>query len=73
MFQGEVPVFPDAAHSTRETRFLGIGRTTAGRHVFTAFTLRTRHGERWIRIVSTRYIHAKEVSHFKAEIARRHS
>ena len=30
VFQGDVWVFPDLAHSVRETRFLGIGRTAAG-------------------------------------------
>jgi uncharacterized DUF497 family protein len=71
VFTGEVWVFPDVDHSTRETRFLGIGRTSDGRHVFTAFTLRIRHGDRWIRVISARYMHAKEVRHFEAEIARR--
>jgi len=71
VFRGEIWVFPDLAHSIRETRFLGIGRTSAGRYVFTAFTLRTRHGERWIRPISARFMHAKEVSHYQAEIARR--
>ncbi len=71
VFAGEVSVFPDPTHSTRETRFLGIGRTSAGRYVFTAFTLRTRHGDRWIRVISARYMHAKEVRHYQKEIARR--
>ena len=71
VFAGEVWVFPDLAHSTRETRFLGIGRTRAGRYVFAAFTLRIRNGNRWIRVISARYMHAKEVRHYQEEIARR--
>ena len=71
VFQGEVWTFPDGAHSTRETRWLGIGRTAAGRHVFLAFTIRTRGGERWLRPISARYMHAKEVRHYQAEVARR--
>ena len=71
MFESEVWLFPDVAHSTGETRFLGIGRTSTGRHVFTAFTLRTRHGERWIRVISARFMHGKEIQHYQAEIARR--
>jgi hypothetical protein len=71
VFGGEVRVFPDHAHSDRETRFLGIGRTAAGRFVFVAFTLRIRGGQRWIRPVGARYMHAKEVRHYEAEIARR--
>jgi len=71
VFQGEVWIFPDVAHSDRETRLLGIGRTAAARFVFVAFTLRVRDGERWIRPISARYMHAKEIRHYQAEVARR--
>jgi uncharacterized DUF497 family protein len=71
VFQDEVWIFPDVAHSDRETRLLGIGRTAAARFVFVAFTLRVRDGERWIRPISARYMHAKEIRHYQAEVARR--
>ena len=71
LFQGEVWVFPDPAHSTRETRFPGIGRTVAGRHVFVAFTYRVRDGDRWLRPISARFMHAKEIRHYQEEVARR--
>ncbi|MCU0974941.1 MAG: BrnT family toxin, partial [Steroidobacteraceae bacterium] len=71
LFRGEVWVFPDISHSDRETRCLGIGRTAAGRHVFVAFTFRLRDGERWLRPISARFMHAKEVRYYKAEVARR--
>jgi uncharacterized DUF497 family protein len=71
LFRREVWVFPDPARSTRETRFLGIGRTVAGRHVFVAFTYRVRDGERWLRPISARFMHAKEVRHYEEEVARR--
>jgi uncharacterized DUF497 family protein len=71
VFQGEVWVIPDVAHSDREVRLLGIGRTAAARFVFVAFTLRMRDGERWIRPISARFMHAKEIRHYEAEIARR--
>ena len=71
VFQGEVWTLPDVAHSTRETRWLGVGRTAAARHVFLAFTIRMRGGERWLRPISARYMHAKEVRHYQAEVARR--
>jgi uncharacterized DUF497 family protein len=70
VFLGEVWTFPDVTHSTRETRYLGIGRTEAGRHVFLAFTIRMRGGERWLRPISARYMHAKEIKHYQAQIAR---
>ena len=71
LFRGEVGIFPDPAHSLRETRFLGIGRTLAGRHVFVAFTYRIRDGERWLRPISARFMHAKEVRHYQEDVARR--
>jgi len=71
VFQGEVWVFPDVAHSDRESRLLGIGRTATARFVFVAFALRVRDGERWIRPISARYMHAKEIRHYQAEVARR--
>lgn len=71
VFHGEVWVFPDVAHSDQESRLLGIGRTAAARFVFVAFTLRVRDGERWIRPISARYMHAKEIRHYQAEVARR--
>lgn len=56
---------PDAAHSTAETRFLAIGRASSGRHVFLAFTWRDQDGANLIRVISARYMHAKEVEHYE--------
>ncbi|MCM2313218.1 MAG: hypothetical protein NDI84_17650 [Steroidobacteraceae bacterium] len=53
-----------------EVHFLGIGRTALGRYVFTAFTLRQRGGETWLRIISARFMHAREIRHFQKEAAR---
>ena len=71
LFYGQVDVFPDFAHSVVETRFLGIGRTSAGRNLFVAFTLRAKAGLNFIRPISARYMHLKEVKHYEAEVARR--
>jgi len=71
LFRASIDVFPDVDHSRTETRFFGIGRTSTGRHVFVAFTLRTKDGGRVIRPISARFMHAKEVTHYAAEIARR--
>lgn len=67
MFSGVVHIFPDAAHSQVETRFLAIGQTAAKRHVFMAFTLRHHEGKSLIRPISARYMHAKEVKHYEAQ------
>ena len=65
VFAGTPSIGPDAAHSTVETRFLAIGRASSGRHVFMAFTWRERNGARYIRPISARYMHAKEVQHYE--------
>ena len=69
LFAHEVAVFPDVAHSDSEMRFLAIGRNLAGRHIFVAFTLRERDGERYLRPISARYMHRKEVDHYEKETA----
>jgi uncharacterized DUF497 family protein len=60
-------VFPDPAHSAVETRYLGIGTTAASRHVLIAFTYRTLGEERFIRPISARFMHAKEIQHYEAQ------
>ena len=39
-FYQSIAVFPDPVHSDCDDRFIGIGKTSEGRHVFIAFTLR---------------------------------
>ena len=70
LFRQPVAVFPDPAHSRDETRFKAIGQTEAARHVLIVFTLRQRDGERLIRPISARYMHAKEVKFYEEEAAK---
>jgi uncharacterized DUF497 family protein len=67
LFQRGVVVLPDDAHSRRERRFRAIGRTAEGRAIFVVFTLRRRGAATFIRPISARYMHAKEVKRY-AEI-----
>jgi len=61
-------VAPDITHSTLEERFIAVGRTSRGRPVFVAFTVRTKEGHRLIRPVTARYMHKKEIAAYeKAE------
>lgn len=71
VFHEALDVFPDVKHSVKETRYLGIGRTSAGRYLFVAFTLRAKASENFIRPISARYMHLKEVKHYEAEVAHR--
>jgi uncharacterized DUF497 family protein len=65
LFSASIAIRPDLAHSTSETRFLAIGRTAWGRHVFVAFTIRQREGTDYVRPISARYMHAKEVAAYE--------
>lgn len=68
LFRGPVMVLPDHGHSTdMEERRLAIGRTLLGRHVLVAFTLRRRGARTYIRPISARYMHKKEVDYYEKE------
>lgn len=69
LFHGPVAVFPDPAHSGSEERLKAIGRSDAGRHVLIVFTLRTREDGRYLRPISARYMHQKEIEHYEKAIA----
>ena len=64
---GTLRVFPDPAHSLSETRYLGIARVAQGRHVLVAFTYREIEKQRFIRPISARFMHEKEVKHYEAQ------
>jgi uncharacterized DUF497 family protein len=68
-FGQPMAIFPDPAHSQAEERFIAIGSTAQGRYVFLAFTLRRRGGETFVRPISARYMHRKEVAHYEKEAA----
>jgi uncharacterized protein len=67
VLRGPLRSFPDPDHSVTEARYLGIGRTEAGRHVLIAYTFRLADGRQLIRPISARYMHAKEVKHYEAQ------
>jgi uncharacterized protein len=57
----------DVEHSLAEERLRAIGKTDTGRYVFLVFTIRERSGERFVRPISARYMHTKEVEHYEKE------
>jgi uncharacterized DUF497 family protein len=65
LFLGEPGVAPDLKHSAQETRFIAAGRTTEGRGIFVAFAIRTIAGRTFIRPISARYMHRKEVEAYE--------
>ncbi len=64
-FGGIVLVAPDPAHSVKEERFKAIGANAEGRKLLVAFTWRTRDGETFLRPVSARYMHRKEIKAYE--------
>ena len=70
MFRQPIAIFPDPAHSRRETRFKAIGQTEGGRYVLIVFTLRLRADETYIRPISARFMHAKEIKFYEEETAK---
>lgn len=67
LFSRPLLIIPDALHSESEERLWGIGKTARGRSVFLVFTIRERGGKRFIRPVSARYMHRKEVRNYEEE------
>ncbi len=65
VFRNPYRLAPDAAHSSAETRFLAIGTGSGVRLIFLAFTLRVRGHETFIRPISARYMHRKEIEHYE--------
>ena len=63
----ETLIVRDVKNSTSESRFIAIGRTAEGRFAFVAFTPRTREGQNFLRPISARYMHRKEVARYEKE------
>ena len=61
VFAGPMVVAPDPKHSSGEERLIAIGRTSKDRPVFVAFTIRKMADSTFIRPISARYMHKKEI------------
>lgn len=57
----------DLAHSGDEARFRAVGRTSADRVAFVAFTYRTVEGRTLVRPISARYMHRKEIERYERQ------
>ena len=60
-------ILPGEVQPLTETRVGAIGKTAAGRHIFLVFTIREKKGGRYVRPISARYMHKKEVQHYETE------
>ena len=59
-----VTVRLDLTHSAAEERYAAVGRNRDGRSVFLVFTLRRRDGAAYLRPISARYMHEKEIRRY---------
>lgn len=64
----ELAVFYDEKHSHEEERLIAVGQTKEKRNVLIIFTIRKRNKEQFIRPISARYMHQKEVKYYEEEI-----
>lgn len=67
LFARPLAILPDAAHFDKELRFRAIGQIGKGRSVFIVFTLRRMGDKQFIRPISARYMHQKEVETYEKE------
>ena len=51
-----------------EPRMRAIGKTKAGRYVFLVFMLREISDKTWLRPISARYMHDKEIDRYESQI-----
>jgi uncharacterized protein len=70
LFHRPVALYRDQAHSRDEERFKAIGKTDAGRSVVIVFTIRQRAGESFVRPISARFMHTKEIANYEEEAAK---
>lgn len=67
LFDRPHAIMVDTAHSEGEERLRAIGKTAAGRYVFLVFTIRERDAGQYIRPISARYMHKKEIEYYEKE------
>jgi uncharacterized protein len=61
-------IAPDIAHSQREDRMIAIGVSiVTEKPIFVAFTLRTSHDQTFVRPISARPMHQKEIDRYDIE------
>ena len=67
LFMGPLAIRADYRHSLTEQRLAAVGKGKAGRSIFLVFTLRERNAKTYVRPISARYMHRKEIEHYEKE------
>lgn len=68
VFEFEINVSANYRHDTDEARYQAVGMTPVGRYVFLIFCVRERTDGNFIRVISARYMHQKEVDQYEQQI-----
>jgi uncharacterized protein len=64
-FRNKPILAEDPKHSETEKRQLAVGRSEDGRWMVVSYTIRIKDGHQFVRPISARYMHAKEVSDYE--------
>jgi uncharacterized protein len=67
VFENDPGIYEDVDHSGDEQRLRAIGPTYEGRMILAAFTIRALDEESFIRPVSARYMHQKEIRRYELD------
>lgn len=65
VFQNHPMVAPDKTKRDEEYRYNAVGKNERGKYVFIVFAFRYRDGHRYIRPISARYMHKREVNRYE--------
>ena len=65
LFHGNFLSFPDSEHSESEDRIISIGKSLKNRWIFVVWTLRMKSSKNFIRPISARFMHRKEVENYE--------
>lgn len=67
LFLRPLALRPADRQSGVEQRILAVGKGKRGRHIFLVFTLRERDGKTYVRPISARYMHKKEIESYEKD------
>ena len=65
--QPTILIAPDLKHSEKEARYLAVGKEQDNKPLFVVFTFRIIDDLTYIRPVSARYMHKKEIDRYEQE------
>lgn len=65
LFKENLVIYPDIKHSDTEIRYFAIGANKKQQYIFLVFTYRVKNKKNYIRPISARYMHKKEIDNYK--------